>query len=53
MGEIGSRDALDLPFICSFCLFSAQRNEHETNHVAVNLHLSSAVNRSRGRFSKL
>src|SRR2546430_5390077 len=40
-------------FICSFCLFSAQRSEHETNHFAVNLHMSSAVNRSRGGFSRL
>ena len=40
-------------FICSFCLFSAQKSEHETNHFAVNLHMSSAVNRSRGGFSRL
>jgi hypothetical protein len=33
--------------------FSAQRSEDETNHVAVNLQLLSAVNRSRGGFSRL
>jgi hypothetical protein len=36
--------------VCAFCLFSAQRNEQETNHVAVNLHISSVVNRERRRF---
>jgi hypothetical protein len=43
-GEIGSRDALDLPvhWLASR-LFSAQRSEHETKDVAVNLHRSSAV----------
>jgi hypothetical protein len=40
-------------FMCSFCLFSAQRSAHETHHFAVNLHMSSAVNRSRGGFSRL
>jgi hypothetical protein len=38
-------------FIYSFCLFSAKRSEHKTNHFAVNLHMWSAVNRSRGGFS--
>src|SRR5258705_10611933 len=42
------RFSVELP-----CLFSAQRSEHETNHFAVNLHMSSAVNRSRGGFSRL
>ena len=32
-------------FICSFCLFSAQRSEHETTHVAVNLQPSKMVDR--------
>ena len=39
------------PFICSFCLFSAKRGEYETNHCAMNLQMSSSVNRSRGGFS--
>jgi hypothetical protein len=38
-------------FICSFCLFSAKRSEHETTHLAVNLHMSSAVDHARGGFS--
>jgi hypothetical protein len=40
-------------FIGAFCLFSAQRSAHETHHFAVNLHMSSAVNRSRGGFASL
>ncbi len=50
----GWRDALNLPVhLLASRLFSAQRSEHETNHLAVNLHMSSAVNRSRGGFSRL
>jgi len=53
MGEIGSTEALDLPFhLLASRLFSAQRSEHETNHVAVNLQISSAVNRPQRRFLK-
>lgn len=53
MGEIGSTEALDLPFhLLASRLFSAQRSEHETNHVAVNLQISSAVNRHQRRFLK-
>jgi hypothetical protein len=38
--------------VCSFCFFSAQRSEQETNRFAVNLHRSSAANRSRSSFSR-
>jgi len=38
MGEIGWRDALYLPVhVLRSRLFSAQRGEQETNHVAVHL----------------
>jgi hypothetical protein len=51
MGEIGWRDALHLPVHWrGLRLLSAQRSDHETNHVATNVHLSSAVNRERRRF---
>ncbi len=48
----GSHDALNLPVHgLASRFFSAQRGEHETNYVAVNLQRSSTVNRSRGGFS--
>jgi hypothetical protein len=53
MGEIGLTKTLDLPFrLLASRLFEAQRSEDETNCVAVNLHMLSAMNRERRRFLK-
>src|ERR1700730_14081214 len=37
---------------CSFCPFSRDLKEHEANHFAVNLHMSSAVSRFRSRIPR-
>jgi hypothetical protein len=48
------RHALDLlDRLLASRFFSAQRSEHETTRFAVNFQMSSAVNRSRGGFSRL
>jgi hypothetical protein len=53
-GEASSVMLSICQFMCSHLTsFRAVRSEHERNHVALHLHLSSAVNRSRGGFSAL